>query len=137
MIWIVHGFHLGEVAHDSVIYLSIYLCIYQNDDGDSHESWVTNDRGNLPLHSAASFRAPKEVTEALLDAYPEAASLTNNYGNLALHFTAWKKGPLDVEELLLKVFPEGRCIGSSMNEEGWMGICTSLFSTIFLFVMDV
>jgi hypothetical protein len=61
----------------------------------------------LPLHSAASFRAPLEVTEALLAAYPEAASLTNNYGNLALHFAAWKKGPLDVEKLLLKVYPEG------------------------------
>jgi ankyrin repeat protein len=72
-----------------------------------YESQVKNDRGNLPLHSAASFRAPLEVTEALLEAYPEAASLTNNYGNLALHFTAWKKGPLDVEKLLLKVYPEG------------------------------
>jgi SpoVK/Ycf46/Vps4 family AAA+-type ATPase len=68
---------------------------------------VKNDRGNLPLHSAASFRAPLEVTEALLEAYPEAASMTNNYGNLALHFTAWKKGPLEVEKLFLKVFPEG------------------------------
>lgn len=48
-----------------------------------------------------------ELAEALLEAYPEAASLTNNYGNLALHFTAWKKGPLDVERLLLKVYPEG------------------------------
>lgn len=48
-----------------------------------------------------------EVAEALLEAYPEAASLTNNYGNLALHFTAWKKGPVDVEKLLLKVYPEG------------------------------
>jgi predicted AAA+ superfamily ATPase len=45
--------------------------------------------------------------EALLEAYPEAASMTNNYGNLPLHFAAWKKGPLDVEKLLLKVFPEG------------------------------
>jgi ankyrin repeat protein len=59
------------------------------------------------LHSACSFRAPIEVAEALLEAYPEAASLTNNYGNLALHFTAWKKGPVDVEKLLLKVYPEG------------------------------
>jgi Ankyrin repeats (many copies) len=72
-----------------------------------HEAQVKNDRGNLPLHSAASFRAPLEVTEALLEAYPEAASMTNNYGNLALHFTAWKKGPLDAEKLLLKVYPEG------------------------------
>mmetsp|Transcript_19809 Transcript_19809/g.30592 ORF Transcript_19809/g.30592 Transcript_19809/m.30592 type:complete len:593 (-) Transcript_19809:160-1938(-) len=72
-----------------------------------HEAQVKNDRGNLPLHSAASFRAPLEVTEALLEAYPEAASTTNNYGNLALHFTAWKKGPLDAEKLLLKVYPEG------------------------------
>jgi hypothetical protein len=72
-----------------------------------HEVQVKNDRGNLPLHSAASFRAPLEVTEALLEAYPEAASMTNNYGNLALHFTAWKKGPLEVEKLFLKVFPEG------------------------------
>ena len=74
---------------------------------DSHEAQVKNDRGNLPLHSAASFRAPVEVIESLLEAYPEAASLTNNYGNLALHFTAWKKGPIESEKLLLKVFPEG------------------------------
>lgn len=77
------------------------------DPATRHEARIKNDRGNLPLHSAASFRAPLEVTEALLEAYPEAASLTNNYGNLALHFTAWKKGPLDVEKLLLKVYPEG------------------------------
>lgn len=78
-----------------------------NDNSSRHEARIKNDRGNLPLHSAASFRAPIEVTEALLEAYPEAASITNNYGNLALHFTAWKKGPLDVEKLLLKVYPEG------------------------------
>lgn len=71
------------------------------------EARVKNDRGNLPLHSAASFRAPIEVQEALLEAHPEAASSTNNYGNLALHFTAWKKGPLECEKLLLKIFPEG------------------------------
>lgn len=63
--------------------------------------------GNLPLHSAASFRAPIEVTEALLESYPEAASITNNYGNLPLHFVSWKKGPIDVEKLLLKIYPEG------------------------------
>jgi ankyrin repeat protein len=73
-----------------------------------HEATLKNDRGNLPLHSAASFRAPIDVTESLLEAFPEAAGMTNNYGNLALHFTAWKKGPLDVERLLLKVFPEGK-----------------------------
>ncbi|EEC50971.1 predicted protein [Phaeodactylum tricornutum CCAP 1055/1] len=72
------------------------------DPSTRYEARVKNDRGNLPLHSAASFRAPLEVAEALLAAYPEAASITNNYGNLALHFTAWKKGPLDVEQLLLK-----------------------------------
>eukprot|EP00522_Entomoneis_paludosa_P008967 CAMPEP_0172454348 /NCGR_PEP_ID=MMETSP1065-20121228/11370_1 /TAXON_ID=265537 /ORGANISM="Amphiprora paludosa, Strain CCMP125" /LENGTH=568 /DNA_ID=CAMNT_0013206665 /DNA_START=56 /DNA_END=1762 /DNA_ORIENTATION=+ len=77
------------------------------DPATRHESQVKNDRGNLPLHSAASFRAPVEVIESLLEAYPEAASLTNNYGNLALHFTAWKKGPIESEKLLLKVFPEG------------------------------
>mmetsp|Transcript_22614 Transcript_22614/g.31905 ORF Transcript_22614/g.31905 Transcript_22614/m.31905 type:complete len:590 (+) Transcript_22614:180-1949(+) len=78
-----------------------------SDPATRHEVRQKNDRGNLPLHSAASFRAPIEVTEALLEAYPEAASITNNYGNLALHFTAWKKGPLDAEKLLLSVFPEG------------------------------
>jgi len=72
-----------------------------------HEARRKNDRGNLPLHSAASFRAPVEVIEGLLESYPEAASVTNNYGNLPLHFTAWKKGPLDCMKLLLQVFPEG------------------------------
>jgi len=71
------------------------------------EAQVKNDRGNLPIHTAASFRAPIEVAEALINAYPEGASQTNNYGNLALHFTAWKKGPLAVEQLLLKIYPEG------------------------------
>lgn len=85
------------------------------DPDTRHEARIKNDRGNLPLHSAASFRAPIEVTEALLEAYPEAASISNNYGNLALHFTAWKKGPLDVEKLLLKVFPEG---ASQKNNHG-------------------
>ena len=78
-----------------------------SDPRTRHEARLKNDRGNLPLHSAASFRAPVEVIEALLEAYPEAASMTNNYGNLALHFTAWKKGPLDCMKLLLQVFPEG------------------------------
>lgn len=85
------------------------------DPDTRHEARIKNDRGNLPLHSAASFRAPIEVTEALLEAYPEAASLSNNYGNLALHFTAWKKGPLDVEKLLLKIYPEG---ASQKNNHG-------------------
>lgn len=78
-----------------------------SDPRTRHEARRKNDRGNLPLHSAASFRAPVEVIEGLLEAYPEAASITNNYGNLALHFTAWKKGPLDCMKLLLQVFPEG------------------------------
>ena len=78
-----------------------------SDNRTRHESRRKNDRGNLPLHSAASFRAPVEVIEGLLEAYPEAASITNNYGNLALHFTAWKKGPLDCMKLLLQIFPEG------------------------------
>lgn len=77
------------------------------DPATKHEAQIRNDRGNLPLHSATSFRAPIEVAESLLQAYPEAASITNNYGNLPLHFTAWKKGPLEVERLLLKIYPEG------------------------------
>eukprot|EP00970_Alexandrium_tamarense_P002799 scaffold390_cov191-Alexandrium_tamarense.AAC.14 len=80
---------------------------WASDPATRHEARRKNDRGNLPLHSAASFRAPCEVIEGLLEAYPEAASMTNNYGNLALHFTAWKKGPLDCMKLLLQVFPEG------------------------------
>ena len=80
---------------------------HSSDPRTRHEARRKNDRGNLPLHSAASFRAPVEVIEGLLESYPEAASMTNNYGNLALHFTAWKKGPLDCMKLLLQVFPEG------------------------------
>lgn len=80
---------------------------WASDPATRHEARRKNDRGNLPLHSAASFRAPVEVIEGLLEAYPEAASITNNYGNLALHFTAWKKGPLDCMKLLLQIFPEG------------------------------
>jgi hypothetical protein len=59
------------------------------------EARTRNDRGNLPLPMAASFGAPVEVVEALLEAHPEAASITNNYGILALHFTAWKNEPLE------------------------------------------
>lgn len=75
--------------------LSCYVGAYCTNDDTIHSSNQPTDHH------------PLKKTEALLEAYPEAASLTNNYGNLALHFTAWKKGPLDVERLLLKVFPEG------------------------------
>ena len=34
------------------------------DPATRHEARIKNDRGNLPLHSAASFRAPLEVTGA-------------------------------------------------------------------------
>ena len=32
-----------------------------SDGATKHESQIRNDRGNLPLHSATSFRAPIEV----------------------------------------------------------------------------
>ena len=31
------------------------------DPATKHEAQIRNDRGNLPLHSATSFRAPIEV----------------------------------------------------------------------------
>jgi len=86
-----------------------------NDPASTHECRLKNDRGNLPLHTSASHRAPIDVTEALLESYPEAASVPNHYGNLALHFTAWKKGPPDVERLLLDVYPQG---ASCKNNHG-------------------
>jgi hypothetical protein len=36
------------------------------DPNTRHEARIKNDRGNLPLHSAASFRAPLEVTGAFV-----------------------------------------------------------------------
>jgi len=35
------------------------------DPATKHESQIRNDRGNLPLHSATSFRAPIEVAGQL------------------------------------------------------------------------
>eukprot|EP00804_Cyclotella_cryptica_P006350 CCRYP_010176-RB/>CCRYP_010176-RB protein AED:0.07 eAED:0.07 QI:469/1/0.75/1/0.66/0.5/4/427/605 len=71
------------------------------------EASLPNDRGNLPLHAAASFQATPDVIDALLKAHPTAASTPNSVGNLPLHQAAMWQAPPDSVELLLQHHREG------------------------------
>ena len=56
---------VSALASQSLIYVFLHPLASHRDLFLSlrrHEARVKNDRGNLPLHSAASFRAPLEVT---------------------------------------------------------------------------
>ena len=44
-----------------------------------------DEHGRLPLHLAATKKAPYEVVETLLQAYPEGVQERNDNGNLPLH----------------------------------------------------
>ena len=57
-----------------------------------HEARLKNNRGHLPLHLSASFRAPSNVIKGLPESCPESALSTNNYGHSTRHFTALEEG---------------------------------------------
>jgi ankyrin repeat protein len=69
-----------------------------------------NERGNLPLHAAASFQATADVVEVLLKAYPGGASQPNGVGNLPIHQAAMWQAPVETAEVLLARHPEGATV---------------------------
>lgn len=69
-----------------------------------------NDRGNLPLHAACSFKASADVVETLLKAYPGGASQPNGVGNLPIHQAAMWKASEATVEILLSKHPEGATV---------------------------
>lgn len=79
------------------------------------QTWVVRrDRTNkniikwrlLPLHASILFRAPFDVIEALILAYPEAVKLTDDRGMLPLHL-ALHQSEIDKEivSILLRKYP--------------------------------
>jgi len=71
------------------------------------EASKQNDRGNLPLHAAASFKASPEVMDALIKSYPPGPSTSNLIGNLPLHHACMWKAPIECVEALLERHPAG------------------------------
>ena len=60
----------------------------------------------LPIHAAIVFKAPEEVIEALLAAYPKGAQSKDDQGMLPLHL-AFRTGSSEgVVKLLLVAFPQ-------------------------------
>jgi Ankyrin repeats (3 copies) len=62
--------------------------------------------GNLPLHTAVTFRAPAKVIEYLLEAYPQATGVRNKRFKLPIHIACECKASLEVIKLLVKADPE-------------------------------
>ena len=71
---------------------------------------ILNERGNLPLHTACSHKAPADVIETLLKACPSAASQANANGNLPLHQAAMWQAPLDSVEVLITRHPDAATV---------------------------
>jgi hypothetical protein len=60
----------------------------------------------LPIHAAIIFKAPEDVVEALLAAYPKGAQSKDDQGMLALHL-AFRNGSTEgVVNLLLVAYPQ-------------------------------
>jgi hypothetical protein len=60
----------------------------------------------LPIHAAIVFKAPEEVVEALLAAYPKSAQAKDDQGMLPLHL-AFRNGSTEgIVNLLLVAYPQ-------------------------------
>ena len=70
---------------------------------------AARENGNVgqPLHYAAGNKAPLEVVDALLKAYPGGAMEEDISGRLPIHYAAQNKAPVEVVVALLKAYPEG------------------------------
>ena len=76
------------------------------------QTWVVRRYDNseimwrfLPLHSACARQPPTSVISALLQAYPEGATLVDDQGMYALHYACGNQASRDVIRLLLVAFP--------------------------------
>jgi hypothetical protein len=59
----------------------------------------------LPLHAAIVFKAPEDVIEALLTAFPKAAEAKDDQGMLPLHLAFRNGASAGIVNLLLLAFP--------------------------------
>ena len=79
---------------------------------DELREW--NEWGMLPLHEALSSRAPLQVIQALIDAYPEGARAASlGGGRLPLHRAAMHQAPVEVVQALMDAYPEGAQMADS------------------------
>lgn len=60
----------------------------------------------LPIHAAIVFKAPEDVIEALLAAYPKGAHAKDDQGMLPLHLAFRNGSSEDIVNLLLTAFPQ-------------------------------
>ena len=59
----------------------------------------------LPIHAAIIFRAPENVVEALLDAYPSASQKRDDQGMLPLHLAFRNDASENTVNILLHAYP--------------------------------
>lgn len=70
--------HLSATDADLSLSLSLCAPLFCR-----HEAQIRNDRGNLPLHSATSFRAPIEVAgECHIEVLPVMCTPSSSVGTL-------------------------------------------------------
>jgi Ankyrin repeats (many copies) len=60
----------------------------------------------LPLHAAIIFKAPEQVIEALLGAYPRSAECKDDQGMLPLHLAFRNGSSEEIVNLLLVAYPQ-------------------------------
>ena len=58
--------------------------------------------GDLPLHTAVTYKAPASVVEYLLETYPEGTGVRNKRYKLPIHIACECKASLEVIKLLVK-----------------------------------
>ena len=62
---------------------------------------------NTPLHAAIGFKAPEEISLAILEVYPEAARIKGSNEWLPLHIAAMYGCSPAVMEALIRANPQG------------------------------
>lgn len=82
--------------------------------------WVANyddqkqKKSFLPLHSACASSPPDDLVKALLNTYPDAASIHDDYGMLPIHYAAGNMASEDVINTLISGYPSGTSTADSL-----------------------
>jgi len=104
-----------QYAHDDD---SELLVLIKASKWESVKSMLASDEGkemaaqkdvysNLPLHAAIGYKAPEDVTLAILEAHPEAATVHGTDYWLPIHVAAMYGCSLAVMEALIRAYPHG------------------------------
>lgn len=84
-----------------------------NDNCEEADVWVSRKEKDgrlrwrlLPIHAAIVFKAPEDVIEALLRAFPKGAETKDDQGMLPLHLSFRNASPAGTVKQLLAAYPQ-------------------------------